>query len=87
MSVPNPVQPSPSSEVDHVDSKVDLSPSSPISSYSPSTFPFECLKSSNQGAKKKKKKKKAKKKKSDKLEANHAVVTPNEPPVTRPSDP
>src|SRR6202034_3321436 len=46
----------PPPEQHHVDSKVDLSPSSPVSSSSPSTSPDESLDSSNQVAKKKKKK-------------------------------
>src|ERR1700728_3618307 len=41
----------PPPEQHHVDSKVDLSPSSPVSSSSPSTSPDESLDSSNQVAK------------------------------------
>ena len=55
-SVFTPVQPSPSFEPDHVDSKADLSPSSPISSPSSSTLPDESFESRNQDAEKKKKK-------------------------------
>jgi len=58
LSVPTPSPPSLSFESHHVDSKVDLSPSSPVSSSSSSTSPDQSLKSSNQEAKKKKKKKK-----------------------------
>ena len=46
----------PPPEHHHVDSKVDRSPSSPVSTYSSSTSPGESLDSSNQVAKKKKKK-------------------------------
>ena len=46
----------PPPEQHHVDSKVDLSPSSPVSASSSSTLPGESLDSSNQVAKKKKKK-------------------------------
>ena len=63
-SVPSTVRTYPPPEQHHVDSKVDLSPSSPISSSSSSTSPGEILDSSNQVAKKNKKK--TKKKKSDK---------------------
>ena len=56
----------PPPEQHHVDSKVDLSPSLPISASSSSTLPGESLDSSNQVAKKKKKK--TKKKKSPKRE-------------------
>ena len=55
-SVMTLVPPSPPPEQHHVDSKVDLSPSSPISASSSSTSPGENLDSSNQVAKKKKKK-------------------------------
>lgn len=54
-SILTPLQIFPSFESYHDDSKVDLSPSSPVSSSSPSTLPGESLKSSNQEAKKKKK--------------------------------
>ena len=57
----------PPPEQHHVDSKVDLSPSSPVSTSSSSTSLGESLDSSNQVAKKKKKKK-TKKKKSHKRE-------------------
>ena len=60
-SVMTPVPPSPPLEQHHVDSKVDLSPSSPISVSSSSTSPGESRDSSNQVAKKKKKKTKKKK--------------------------
>ena len=60
LNAPIPVQPSPPPEQHHVDSKVDLSPSSPVSLTSSSTSPSESLDSSNQVAKKKKKKKKKK---------------------------
>ena len=69
----------PSFKSRHNDSKVDTSPSSPISRPSSSTFPGESFKSSNQEAKKKKK--------FDKGEANHATITPNAPPIRKPSYP
>ena len=50
----------PPPEQHHVDSKVDLSPSSPVSVSSSSTSPGESLDSSNQVAKKKKNKTKKK---------------------------
>jgi len=78
-------QTSPSFESRHVDSKVDLSRSSHISSPSSSTSPGESFKSSNQKAKKKKMK--TKKKKEDKQEANHATISLNALPVDRPFDP
>jgi len=56
----------PPPEQHHVDSKLDLSPFSPVSTSSSSTSPGESLDSSNQVAKKKKKK--TKKKKSHKRE-------------------
>jgi len=80
-SVPTPTPPSPSFESHHVDSKVDLFPSSLVSSSSSSTLLGESLKSNNLEAKK------MKKKKLDKREANRVVVTPNAPPVDKPSDP
>jgi len=46
-SVPTPIQTSPLFESCHDDSKVDPSPSSPISSPSSSTSPGESFKSSN----------------------------------------
>ena len=64
LSVHFSVQPSPPPEQHHVDSKVDLSPSSSVPSSSSSTSPGESLDSSNQVAKKKKKM--TKNKKSDK---------------------
>ena len=60
-SVMTPVPPSPPPEQHHVASKVDLSPSSPVSTSSSSTLPGKSLDSSNQVAKKKKKKTKKKK--------------------------
>ena len=59
----------PPPEPHHIDSKVDLSPSSPVSSSSSSTSLGESLDSSTQVAKKK-----TKKKKSDKREANSAAI-------------
>ena len=85
LNVSTPISSCPSFESHHVDSKVDLSPSSLVSSSSSSTSPGESLKSSNQEAKKKKKK--TKKKKSDKREANHTTIAPNAPPIDKPSDP
>ena len=70
-SIPPSVRTSPPPEQHHVDSNMDLSPSSPIPSSSSSTSPGESLDSSNQVAKKKKKE--AKKKKSDKREANSEI--------------
>ena len=75
-SVPPPKQ-------HHVDSKVDLSPSTPTSMSSSSTSPGESLDSSNQVAKKKKKKK-TKKKKSPKGEAASITLTPSSPPEVGP---
>ena len=69
----------------HVDSKVDLSPSSPVSASSPSTSPRESLDSSNQVAKKKKKK--TKKKKSDKGEASSTAIAPKNPSIDKPPNP
>ena len=57
----------PPPEQHHVDSKVDLSPSSPVSTSSSPTSPGESLDSSNQVAKKKKKKTKKKKSLSERL--------------------
>ena len=74
-SAPTSVRPSPPPTQHHVDSKVDLSSSSPVSSSSSSTSPGEGLDSNNQVAKKKKEKKK-KKKKLDKREANFADIVP-----------
>ena len=84
-NVPATVQPSPLPEQHHVDSKVDLSPSSPVSESSSSSSPGESLDSSNQVAKKKKKK--TKKKKSDKREAKAAAAASNAPPLDKPSNP
>ena len=64
---------------------MDLSPSSPVSASSSSTFPGESLDSSNQVAKKKKKK--TKKKKSDKREAKAATTASEAPPLDKPSNP
>ena len=72
-------------EQNHVDSKVDLSPSSPVSASSSSTLPGESLDSSNQVAKKKKKK--TKKKKSNKGEASSAVIAPKKAPIDKPPNP
>ena len=77
-SVPPPKQ-------HHVDSKVDLSPSLPVSTSSSSTLPGESLHSSNQVAKKKKKK--TKKKKSPKGEAKSAATTSSIAQVGPPSAP
>ena len=83
-SVPPTVQPSPPPEQHHVDSKVDLSPSSHVSSSSSPTSPGESLDSSNRVAKKKKKK--TKKKKLYKREANAAAVAPKKPSIDKPSN-
>ena len=72
-------------EQHHVDSKVDLSPSSPVSASPSSTSPGESLDSSNQVAKKKKKK--TKKKKSDKREAKAATTVSEISPLDKPSNP
>ena len=77
------VQTVPPPEQHHVDSKVDLSPSSPVSTSSSSTSPDESLDLSNQVAKKKKKK--TKKKKYDKREAKAAAS--NALPLDKPSNP
>lgn len=79
-SVSTPIQPSPLVELDHVDSQLDHSTSSPVSSSSSSTSPGECLKSSNQEAKKKKKK-------LDKHGANLVVISPNALPIYKPFNP
>ena len=79
------VQSVPPPEQHHVDSKVDLSPSSPVSASSSSAFPGESLDSSNQVAKKKKKK--TKKKNSDKGEASSADIAPKKSPLDKPSNP
>ena len=75
----------PPPEQNHVDSKVDLSPSSPASTSSSSTSPGESLDSSNQVAKKRKKK--TKKKKSPKGEAKSAATPPSPPQVGPPFAP
>ena len=67
-SVPPPEQ--------HHDSKVDLSPSSPVSMSSSSTSLGESLDSSNQETKKKKK--------STKKEVDHVIITPNSPSMGKP---
>ena len=72
----------PPPEQHHVDSRVDLSPSTLISTSSSSTSPGESLDSSNQVAKKKKKR--TKKKKSSKGEAASITLTPPSPPEVRP---
>ena len=59
-NVSTTIQSVPPPEQHHVDSNVDLSPSSPVSASSFSTSPGESLDSSNQVAKKKKKKTKKK---------------------------
>ena len=79
-SVPPPEQP-------HVESKVDPSPSSPVSTSSSSTSPSESPDSSNQVAKKKKKRTKKKKKKSPKEESKSAATTLSTPEVGPPSAP
>ena len=82
------VQSVPPPEQHHGDSKVDLSPSSPVSVSSSSTSPGESLDSSNQVAKKKKKKKKkTKKKKLDKGEASSTAIAPKKPSIDKPSNP
>ena len=72
-------------EQHHVDSKVDLSPSSPVSTSSSSTSPGESLDSSNQVAKKKKKK--TKKKKSHNCEATYPPTAPSTAQVGTPFAP
>ena len=79
-SVPPPKQ-------HHVDSKVDPSPSSPVSTSSSSSSPGESSNSSNQVAKKKKKKTKKKKKKSPKEETKSATTAPSSSEVGPPSAP
>ena len=69
----------PPPEQNHVDSKVDLSPSSPIYASSSSTSPTESLDSSNQVAKKKKK--------SNKRDAKVAATISDTPPLDKPSNP
>jgi len=80
-AVSTPGQSVPPPKQHHVDSKVDLSTSSPVSTSSSSTSPGE----SNQVAKKKKKK--MKKKKAPKGEAKSAALTPSTPEVWPPSAP
>ena len=72
-------------EQPHIDSKVDLSPSTPTSTSSSSTSPGESLDSSNQVAKKKKKK--TKKNKALKGEAKSAATPSSTPEVGPPSAP
>ena len=79
-NVPTTVQSVPLPEQHHVDSKVDLSPSSPISASSSSTSPSEILDSSNWVAKKKKKK-------SDKQEAKSDATASKAPPLDKPPSP
>ena len=79
-NVPATVQPSPLPEQHHVDSKVDLSPSSPVSASSSSTSPGESLDSSNQVDNKKKKK-------FDKREAKAATTVSKAPPFDKLSNP
>lgn len=66
----------PPPEQHHVDSKVDLSPSSPVSASSSSTSPGESLDSSNQVAKKKNKKKSPKRE----VKSTTQVKPPSAPP-------
>lgn len=82
-SVPSPAPPSPSFEPHHDDSKVDPSPSSPISSPSSSTSLGESFKSSNQ-EEAKEKNKKIKKKELAKKEVDCAAITSNTPPIGKP---
>ena len=84
-NVPATVQLVPLPEQHHIDSKVDLSLSSPVSASSSSTSPGESLDSSNQVAKKKKKK--TKKKKLDKGEASSAAIVPKKSSIDKPSNP
>ena len=84
-SVPATVQSVPLPEQHHVDSKVDLSPSSPVFASSCSTSPGEILDSTNQVAKKKKKK--TKKKNLDKGEASSVAIAPKKPSIDKPSNP
>ena len=74
-SVMTLVPPSPSFEPRHVDSKVEPTPSSPVSSSSSHPSPGESFTSSNQETKKKKMMKK-KKKKSNEREATYAATAP-----------
>ena len=77
------IQSVPPPEHHHVDSKVDLSPSSSIFVFSSSTSPSESLDSSNQVAKKKKKK--TKKKNSYKGEASSAAIAPKKSSIDKSS--
>ena len=79
------IQSVPPPEQCHVDSKVDLSPSSPIYVSSSSTSPGESLDSRNQVAKKKKKK--TKKKNSNKREAKAAATSSETSPLDKTSNP
>lgn len=74
----------PPPEQHQFDSKVDLSPSSPVSTSSSSTSPGESLASSNQVTKKKKK---TQKKKSHKQESKSAATAPSTSQVGPPSTP
>ena len=80
VSAASPSVPPP--EQHHVESKVDLSPSTPTSTSSSSTSPGESLNLSNQVAKKKKKK--TKKKKSPKGEVASITLAPSSPPEVGP---
>ena len=75
----------PPPEQHHVDSNVDLSPSTPTSTSSSSTLPGESLDSSTQVAKKKKKK--TKKKKAPKGEVTSAATPSSTPEIGPPSAP
>lgn len=75
----------PPPEQHHVDSTVDLSPSTPTSTSSSSTSPGESLDSSNQVAKKKKKK--TKKNKAPKGEVTSVATPSSTPEVGPPSSP
>ena len=79
-NVSTTVQSVPPPEQHHVDSKVDLSPSLPISASSSSTSPGESLDLSNQVAKNKNKK-------SDKGEASSAAIAPKKSSIDKPFDP
>ena len=70
----------PPPEQHRVDSKVDLSPSSPVSASSSSTSPRESLDSSNQVAKKKKKMTKKKKTPRREVKSTTQVEPPSAPP-------
>ena len=86
LSVMTPVPPSPSSKPQHVDSKVEPTPSSRVSSSSSPPSPGESFTSSNQETKKTMKKM-MKKKKSDKCEATCASIALSTSQVEPPSAP